>query len=63
MIDSNLHPATNGGHRYTDHGSAALKIEDDETKAALDAFVIALAKHYARIDHLEMEAANDNTLQ
>ncbi|SFI32402.1 hypothetical protein [Bradyrhizobium sp. Gha] len=41
-------------------GNAAL---DADSEAALDQFVVSLARNQARIDHFEaMSAANDNTI-
>ncbi|MDH2341531.1 hypothetical protein [Bradyrhizobium sp. SSUT77] len=43
-------------------GNVALALDDADTEAALNGFIIALARNQARIDHLEaMGAANDNT--
>lgn len=60
MIDPHLHCPANDTHPYAVAGNAALSL-DDTAEEALKTFVIALARHHARIDHLAMEAANDNT--
>ncbi|WP_144441426.1 hypothetical protein [Bradyrhizobium sp. CCGE-LA001] len=60
MIQSNLQYPCNDNRIHAVAGNAALKF-DTPDEEALKTFVIALARHHARVDHLAMEAANDNT--
>ncbi|WP_340672503.1 hypothetical protein [Bradyrhizobium ottawaense] len=60
MIHSNLQYPANDNRIHAVAGNAALKF-DGTDEEALKNFVIALARQHARIDHLAMEAANDNT--
>lgn len=41
--------------------NVALAPDDVDTDAALNSFIVALARNQARIDHLEAIGANDNT--
>lgn len=51
-------PANSNISPFQFAGNAAISVDGD---AALDDFVIALARNQARIDHLKtMSAANDN---
>ncbi|MBR0906955.1 hypothetical protein [Bradyrhizobium liaoningense] len=60
MIQQNLEIPCNDNRIHAVAGNAALKFDGADAEA-LKTFVIALARHYARIDHLATEAANDNT--